>query len=89
MSFVVIGRPPGTITYTRRWRTSTKHARNAGRMQTVARRHSLRISPPVHTHSAAQDLMMRMELRGWQDLEVCRHLGDDDVRPFIPAKAAR
>lgn len=41
---------------------------------------------PYDTDSAAQELLRRLQALGWQDLEVCRHLGDDDVRPFIPAK---
>lgn len=42
---------------------------------------------PYDTLAAAKELQTLLMAQGWLDLEICRFLGDDDVRPFIPAKA--
>lgn len=89
MSFVVIGRPPGTITYQRRPRYRGSFANGVRcyvdireRTQTVTRRHRLVMchAVPYDTDSAAQELLRRLRALGWQDLEVCRFLADTWVR---------
>lgn len=97
MSFVVIGRPPGTITYQRRprCRRFTNGVRcdvdMRTRSKTVTRRHRLVIchAVPYATASAAQELLQRLLALGWQDLEVYRCTGSTSVRGTrIPANLA-
>lgn len=98
MSFVVIGRPPGTITYQRRPRCRASFANGVRcdvdmrtRSKTVTRRHRLVIchAVPYDTASAAQDLLRRLQVMGWQDLEVYRCTGSTSVRETrIPANLA-
>lgn len=70
--FVVVGRPPGLITYERRMRQSMKHSRNAGKTQVVKRKRRV-IAAHEHAYavrSTAEDLKRRIEATGWTDVAI-------------------
>lgn len=71
MTYIVTGRPPGTITYERRMRLSRKR-NNTGKSQVVKRRRRVVAAHehPYHARSTADDVKRRIEAMGWTDVEV-------------------
>jgi hypothetical protein len=82
--FVVVGRPPGTITYSRRMRADAAGKNcvwvqdGAGqpvlqaKLQQVTRRRA-RVSAhqvPYHSRAAADEVLRRVAGLGWTDLEI-------------------
>jgi hypothetical protein len=70
--FVVTGRPPGTISYERRMRSSKKHARNAGKTQTVVRKRRVVAAHehPYFDRDAAEQVRLYVETMGWTDVKI-------------------
>jgi hypothetical protein len=70
--FIVTGRPPGTISYERRMRTSKKHSRNNGKTQTVVRKRRVVAAHehPYFDREAAEQIRRYVETMGWTNVKI-------------------
>lgn len=91
MSFMVVGRPPGRISFSRLPRRRRDGSRRATDPVTITRTRRLVAAHavPYDTHSAAHDLLLRLQALGWADLAVCMFDGQSWARPGSEQALAR